>query len=81
MVGGILVALTIFRLSPVITYLSFVFLANLMCVIFLMFSYLRLYMSYIVVFTIKISIRITKKSMCSHLREFSRPFCSIFTTI
>jgi hypothetical protein len=61
MVGGILVALTIFRLSPVITYLSFVFLANLMCVIFLMFSYLRLYMSYIVVFTIKISIRITKK--------------------
>jgi hypothetical protein len=42
---------------------------------FKFFSYLRLYMSYIVVFRIKISIRITKKSMCSHLEKIF--FCSL----
>jgi hypothetical protein len=50
-------------------------------------------MSYIVVFRIKISIRITKKKYVfafenfflqfnlESLREFCRPFCSLFITI
>jgi hypothetical protein len=38
-------------------------------VVLIFFSYMRLYMSYIVVFRIKVSIRITKKSMCPHLKK------------
>jgi hypothetical protein len=33
------------------------------------FSYMRLHMSYTVVFRIKISIRITKKGMCPYLKK------------
>jgi hypothetical protein len=36
---------------------------------FKFFSYMRLHMSYIIVFRLKISIRITKKSMCAYLKK------------